>query len=191
MTSSSLRDASAGLTINLLACYSRGRLPQFSSTLVKRFRSLQRTTGLITVTSQWARWRLKSPISPLFTQPFIQAKNKETSKLRVSGLCVGNSPVTGEFPTQMASNAKKISIWWRHHDAPNRTCSRYGMGKLSASLILSLGKPPITGGFPHKGPVIRCFLCCYPEQAVEQTAICRVFETSRHPYDVTVIGYLE
>ena len=24
-------------------------------------------------------------------------------------------PVTGEFPTQMASNAENVSIWWRHH----------------------------------------------------------------------------
>ena len=38
---------------------------------------------------------------------------KKTSKLRVTGLCVGNSPVTGEFPTQKASNAEHISIWWR------------------------------------------------------------------------------
>ena len=43
---------------------------------------------------------------------------KKTSKLRVSGLCAGNSPVTGEFPAQMASNAENVSIWWRHHVAP-------------------------------------------------------------------------
>ena len=30
-------------------------------------------------------------------------------------LCAGNSPWTGEFPAQMASNAEKVSIWWRHH----------------------------------------------------------------------------
>ena len=30
-------------------------------------------------------------------------------------ICVGNSPVTGEFPTQMASNAETVPIWWRHH----------------------------------------------------------------------------
>ena len=41
--------------------------------------------------------------------------SKKTSKLRVTGLCVGNSSVTGEFPTQMASNAENVSIWWRHH----------------------------------------------------------------------------
>ena len=42
-------------------------------------------------------------------------RSKKISKLRVNGLCVGNSPVTGEFPAQMASNAENISIWWRHH----------------------------------------------------------------------------
>ena len=30
-------------------------------------------------------------------------RSKKTSKLRVPGLCVGNSPVTGEFPAQKAS----------------------------------------------------------------------------------------
>ena len=34
----------------------------------------------------------KSPAPRLFTQPFIQAQIKETSKLHVTGLCVGNSP---------------------------------------------------------------------------------------------------
>ena len=42
-------------------------------------------------------------------------QTKKTSKLRVTGLCEGNSPVTGEFPAQMASNAENVSIWWRHH----------------------------------------------------------------------------
>ena len=28
----------------------------------------------------------------------------------------GNSPVTGEFPAQRASNAENASIWWRHDD---------------------------------------------------------------------------
>ena len=42
-------------------------------------------------------------------------RSKKTSKLRVAGLCAGNSPVTGEFPAQMASNAENVSIWWRHH----------------------------------------------------------------------------
>ena len=80
----------------------------------------QRTTKhtevrIITVTSQWAWWRLKSPASRLFTRPFIRHKSKEQSKLRVTDLCEGNSPVTGEFPAQTASNAVNVSIWWHHN----------------------------------------------------------------------------
>ena len=43
-------------------------------------------------------------------------RSKKTSKLRVTGLCAVNSPGTGEFSAQMASNAENVSIWWRHHD---------------------------------------------------------------------------
>ena len=43
-------------------------------------------------------------------------RSKKTSKLRVTGLCDGNSRVTGEFPSQRASNAETVSIRWRHHD---------------------------------------------------------------------------
>ena len=42
-------------------------------------------------------------------------RSKKTWKLRVTGLCAGNSPVTGEFPAKRASNAEKVSICWRHH----------------------------------------------------------------------------
>ena len=45
----------------------------------------------------------------------FRCRSKKTAKLRVTGLCVGNSPVTGEFPAQMASYAENVSIWWRHH----------------------------------------------------------------------------
>ena len=41
--------------------------------------------------------------------------SKKTSKLRVTGLCAGNSPGTGEFPVQIASNAENVSIWLRHY----------------------------------------------------------------------------
>ena len=45
----------------------------------------------------------------------FRRRSKKTSKLRVTGLCAGNSPMTGEFPAQMASNTENVSIWWRHH----------------------------------------------------------------------------
>ena len=41
--------------------------------------------------------------------------DQKTSKLHITGFCEGNSPVTGEFPAQMASNAENVSICWRHH----------------------------------------------------------------------------
>ena len=40
---------------------------------------------------------------------------KENIKAPGTGLCEGNSPVTGEFPAQRASNAEIVSILWRHH----------------------------------------------------------------------------
>ena len=46
----------------------------------------------------------------------FRRRSKKTSKLCVTGLCAGNSPGTGEFPAQMASNGENVSIWWRHHE---------------------------------------------------------------------------
>ena len=54
------------------------------------------------------------PHDCLLKRLFRRRSNK-TSKLRVTGLCTGNSPGTGEFPAQMASNAENVSICWRHH----------------------------------------------------------------------------
>ena len=61
----------------------------------------------------------------------FRRRSKKTSKLRVTGLCAGNSPGTGEFPAQMASKAEKVSICWRHHEN--------------------------TGGFPSQRPVTCSF----------------------------------
>ena len=54
------------------------------------------------------------PYDCLLNRSF-RRKSKKTSKLRVTDLCAGNLPVTGEFPAKMASNAENVSIWWRHH----------------------------------------------------------------------------
>ena len=68
------------------------------------------------------RWRHNERDGVSSHQPYdcllnrlFRHRSKKTSKLRVTGLCVGNSPETGEFPAQMASNAENVSIWWRHH----------------------------------------------------------------------------
>ena len=71
-------------------------------------------------------WRHSGPDSVSNHQPHecllnrpSRHRSKKTSKLRVTGLCAGNSPETGEFPAQMASNAENVSIWWRQHDNIN------------------------------------------------------------------------
>ena len=68
------------------------------------------------------RWRHNERDSVSNHQPhdcllnrLFRRRSKKISKLRVTGLCEGNSPVTGEFPAQMASYEENVSIWWRHH----------------------------------------------------------------------------
>ena len=55
----------------------------------------------------------------LFNRLF-RRRSKKTSKLRVTGLCDGNLPVTGGFIPQRVSNTENVSIWWRHHANSNR-----------------------------------------------------------------------
>ena len=52
---------------------------------------LESEAKFITVTSQWARWRLKSPASPLCTQLVIEAQIKENIK------APRHWPLCGEF----------------------------------------------------------------------------------------------
>ena len=54
------------------------------------------------------------PHDCLLKRLFFRHRWKKTPKLCVTGLCGGNSPVTGEFPAQRASNAKNF-LSWRHH----------------------------------------------------------------------------
>ena len=42
----------------------------------------------------------------VYSTVYSGAETNKTSKLRVSGLCERNSPVTGEVPAQRASNAE-------------------------------------------------------------------------------------
>ena len=46
----------------------------------------------------------------IYSTVYSTRRSKKTSKLSVTGLCAGNSPVTNEFPAQRASNAENVSI---------------------------------------------------------------------------------
>ena len=84
----------------------------------------------------------------------FRRRSKKTSKLRFIGLCEGISLVTGEFPSQRASNAENVFIWWRYHEQPyecllNRL-SRRRSKKTSKLRVTGLweGNSPVTGEFP-------------------------------------------
>ena len=62
----------------------------------------------------------------VYSTVYSRRRSKKTPKLRVTGNCEGNSPVTGEFPAQRASYAENVSIWWRH----------YGKGYANYSVVL-------------------------------------------------------
>ena len=91
----------------------------------------------------------------------FRRRSKKISKLCVTGLCAGNSPVTGEFPTKSDSNAENVSIWRHHHDlCEKKSCSmnrgdlidttiRHDMQTLSALLTL-WGNVAVTSGFPSQ-----------------------------------------
>ena len=81
------------------------------------------------------RWRHNERDSVSNHQPhgcllkrLFRRRSKKTSKLRVTGLCKGNSPGTGEFPAQMASIAENVSIWWRHHEILVKIAWQLGHG---------------------------------------------------------------
>ena len=78
---------------------------------------LKMLTGAVTL-----QWRHNGRDGISNHQPYdcllnclFRRRSKKTSKLRVTGLCAWNSPVTGEFPAQRASNEENVSLWWRHH----------------------------------------------------------------------------
>ena len=124
-------------------------------------------------------------------------RSKKTSKLRITCLCAGNSPVSGEFPAQRASKAENVSIWWHHHECNQTTLN--GLNKIdhyqvmrkhnkhepSAHLHIS-HDDVIKWHFRVTGPLcgeftglwwipitkasdaeFRCFLWSTPEEAVE------------------------
>ena len=76
-------------------------------------------------------------------------RSTKTSKFRVTGLCAGNSPGTGEFPVQMASNAgmfpfDDVIMWWFGEAR--------SLGISSCSIDQGLTGYPFFGTIRVKGP---------------------------------------
>ena len=99
------------------------------------------------------RWRHNGRDSVSNHQPhyyllnlLFKCRSKKISKLRVTGLCVGNSPRTGEFPPQMASNAENVFIWWRHHEIVE--CRLRTNTEFQSCLVLFLDALVMAGAGP-------------------------------------------
>ena len=55
-------------------------------------------------------------LTVVYSTIYSDADQRKYQKLRVTGLCVGNSPGPVNSPQKRASYGENVSIWWRHHD---------------------------------------------------------------------------
>ena len=69
--------------------------------------ALRQKMVCITLVSQWAPWLLESPVYRLFDHLFKRIP-KKSSKLRVTGLCERNTPITNGLHSQKASYAENV-----------------------------------------------------------------------------------
>ena len=63
-------------------------------------------------------------LTNVYSTIYSGVDQRKHQKLRVTGLCAGNSPVTGEFPAQIVSNAEYVFIWRRHASGETRSANR-------------------------------------------------------------------
>ena len=96
----------------LLGCLPHQRRPAFVRSWLTCGLSIQIQIQIITLTSQWASWRLKSPGHSTIS---FKLKPKKTSKSALPALCEGNPPVGGGFPSQRAGNAESVFMTWHHN----------------------------------------------------------------------------
>ena len=112
------------------------------------------------------RWRHTGRDSVSNHQPhdcllnrLFRSRSRKTSKLRVTGLCMGNSPGTGEFPAQMASNAENVSIWWRHHALASCLTSSKSLPEPTLTYLHCGSVSSTRGQFYRKRPRQQSLLC--------------------------------
>ena len=84
-------------------------------------------------------------------------------------LCEGNSPVTGEFPSQKASNAENLSVWWRHHGQSYRrllkTSEQVVMLQLEDIIILELVDVDLHAALARLESLLRLLLAVHERGA--------------------------
>ena len=118
-----------------------------------------------------------------FRSRLLRRRSKRTPNLPVTGLYEGNPPVTGVtggFPSQRASNAENISIWW-HHDVIMHWSSLKNNGNLGQSLTTTKHNkawPVAIGFWSHNSNVSRCR---FVSTSVDLTVKSMVHLVNYHP----------
>ena len=112
------------INLGIRVCYWQNLYPTLSGLecAAEQVFNKWKQRGIVAYKSWWSlEWRHNEHDGISNHQPhhcllkhLLGHRSKKTSKLPVTGLCAGNSPVTSEFPIHMASNVENVSIWWRH-----------------------------------------------------------------------------
>ena len=163
----------------------------------------------ITVKLSWARWRLKSPASRWFAQPFVLAQLKRKRQGSASLACVRGihqspvnsrhkGPVTRKmFPLDdviMWTAYNSLRIWtdtknnrdqcYPVPQVPSFPRGRHQMETFSALLAVCAGNSPVTGEFPAQRPVTRSLDVCFdlrPNKRLSKQSWGWWFETPSRP----------
>ena len=118
------------------------------------------STSSITMTSPWARWRLKPPASWLFTQPFIQAHMKENIK------APRHWPLCGEFIGDRWIPRTKGQWRGKCFHLMTSSCKWFYLGLLSQEvhfIIKMPGANPILNRNKFRKPFCGIITICGPK----------------------------
>ena len=130
----------------------------------------------------------------VYSAVYSRRRSQKTSKLPVTGLCAGNSPVTGEFPAQRASNAENVSICWRHHELAdhNRTDKIYPQLPVANNCSLVTNLEGLLQGRLSIGlPIIAHQTSCWGQQVTQPiSSICWVLRFSKLSKDCSPVNTL-
>ena len=154
-------------------CAGLNRLTKYRPALQWRHMSVMASqiTGNTNVSQQYVQANSKHKSKIKQKKPTTWWRHQMETFSALLAICAGNSSVSGEFPAQrpvtrsfdvffdLRLNKRLSKQWWGwwfetlsgplwHH------CNEIQKHQSYTSLSLCNGNPPVTGGFPHKGPVM-------------------------------------
>ena len=109
----------------------------------------------------------------------FRRRSKDTSKFGVTGLGKRNPPVTDGFPSERASNAENISIWWRHNEMTY--LFQHKLYCRSATMVTTSGNLP-----PHENSFEELAMC----SETPLWTVCIIFRASYTKRDTLKTIYI-